>query len=300
MKELIMTYGLPGSGKDFYATELMRKHPGKYKRVNKDHLRQMLDASVYDPENEKLISNVRNTLVKKFLSRGFSVIVSDTNFPFGGKSFTQLCDIAKLVGDVTLIEKFIDTPLKICKEQNEKRVNKVPEAIIDNMFKKHIYMKPYTCRSIYFEPVKFDYSYISTPNDAIIIDVDGTIAFMSDRTPFEYNKILNDIPNEKLINLISSFINENINVKTIVVSGREDCCKKETIEFLNYYGLYVDEIYMRETGDSRTDEVIKEEIYNKYIKNKYNIKYVFDDRNKVVDMWRRNGLFTLQVSDGDF
>ena len=27
---------------------------------------------------------------------------------------------------------------------------------------------------------------------------------------------------------------------------------------------------------------------------------VFDDRNQVVDMWRKNGLTTFQVADGDF
>ena len=45
---------------------------------------------------------------------------------------------------------------------------------------------------------------------------------------------------------------------------------------------------------------IKKEIYDTYIKDKYYIATVFDDRNKVVDMWRKEGLLCCQVAEGDF
>ena len=32
----------------------------------------------------------------------------------------------------------------------------------------------------------------------------------------------------------------------------------------------------------------------------YNVKFVLDDRNRVVEMWRSLGLTCLQVADGDF
>jgi hypothetical protein len=52
---------------------------------------------------------------------------------------------------------------------------------------------------------------------------------------------------------------------------------------------------MRKTDDNRCDSIVKEEIYNEYIKDKYNVLAVFDDRDRVVDMWRRIGLPTYQV-----
>ena len=57
---------------------------------------------------------------------------------------------------------------------------------------------------------------------------------------------------------------------------------------------------MRLADDNRKDSIIKEEIYNKVIKPRYNIKLVLDDRNQVVDMWRDIGLPCFQVAPGDF
>ena len=42
------------------------------------------------------------------------------------------------------------------------------------------------------------------------------------------------------------------------------------------------------------------ELYEKYIKDSYNVLCVFDDRQKVVDMWREEGLLCCQVYYGDF
>lgn len=41
---------------------------------------------------------------------------------------------------------------------------------------------------------------------------------------------------------------------------------------------------MRKTGDSRKDFLIKKEIYENELKDKYNILAIFDDRQQVVDM----------------
>ena len=58
---------------------------------------------------------------------------------------------------------------------------------------------------------------------------------------------------------------------------------------------------MRETADFRSDSIIKHEIYQLCIKGKYDVQFVLDDRQKVVDMWRNAiGLTTLQVAEGNF
>ena len=61
-----------------------------------------------------------------------------------------------------------------------------------------------------------------------------------------------------------------------------------------------DELFMRPTGDTRKDSILKKEIYDNHIKGKYNVKYVLDDRDSVVEMWREQGLTCLQVAPGDF
>ena len=59
-------------------------------------------------------------------------------------------------------------------------------------------------------------------------------------------------------------------------------------------------VYMRDKNDSRKDTIIKHEIYENYIKNKFNVRVIYDDRNSVVDMWRSLGLKCFQVQEGDF
>ena len=53
---------------------------------------------------------------------------------------------------------------------------------------------------------------------------------------------------------------------------------------------------MRSSGDFRKDTIIKEELYNKHILNKYNILCVFDDRKSVVEMWKKLGLYVFDCN----
>jgi hypothetical protein len=86
----------------------------------------------------------------------------------------------------------------------------------------------------------------------------------------------------------------------IIVSGRDDTFKDITLKWLTDNGVFVNEIHMRQAGDKREDSIIKQELFEAHIKDKYNVVFVLDDRNRVVDMWRRNGLKCLQVAEGDF
>jgi predicted kinase len=319
MKEIIVTYGVPGSGKDYWAKELMRKYPKKYKRINKDDLRQMFEFTEFSFENEKFVIDARDALVKKSLSRGYSVIVSDTNFPFEGKHYKRMCEIAQSIGDVSVIQKFMDVPLKVCKERNAERSRVVPEEVIDRMYTKHVVNKKCDFETVYFPPVEQSY-FIDTADSrqfdleesieyitnfktpCIIVDMDGTLSKMNGRNAYDFSKVLDDKLNNNLKNILHSLKEyfKILSVKLIVVSGRDDSCMEDTKLWLTSNNVEFDDIFMRKTGDTRKDSVVKEEIYNNNIKGKYKVLAVFDDRDQVVEMWRRVGLFTLQVAEGDF
>jgi hypothetical protein len=50
-------------------------------------------------------------------------------------------------------------------------------------------------------------------------------------------------------------------------------------------------LYMRKAGDYRSDDIVKEEILDTQFKDKINnILCVFDDRPRVIRMWRRRGI----------
>lgn len=85
-----------------------------------------------------------------------------------------------------------------------------------------------------------------------------------------------------------------------MLSGREDSCFNQTKDWLEFYEIPYDRLLMRSDGDNRKDDIIKKEIFDKYIKDKLNVHFVLDDRNFVIKMWRSMGIPTLQVNYGDF
>ena len=57
---------------------------------------------------------------------------------------------------------------------------------------------------------------------------------------------------------------------------------------------------MRATGDNRNDAIVKNEIFDTYIRDKWNVVCVLDDRDRVVKRWRELGLACFQVNYGAF
>ena len=130
----------------------------------------------------------------------------------------------------------------------------------------------------------------------IIVDIDGTIASRGERDPYCWEDVINDEPIKPIIGLIMQLEQWH---DLIFVSGRKDLCRNDTIMWLNEYGFDDFELHMRRADDCRSDEIVKKEIYEKHIYPR-EVRWVFDDRNKVVKMWRELGLTCLQVADGDF
>ena len=60
------------------------------------------------------------------------------------------------------------------------------------------------------------------------------------------------------------------------------------------------DLFMRPADVYNRDDEIKYQIYHDFIKDEYEVLFVLDDRNQVVDMWRNIGLPCFQVAPGDF
>jgi len=74
--------------------------------------------------------------------------------------------------------------------------------------------------------------------------------------------------------------------------------RKETMDWFKKHCIYVPEIRMRNEGDYTPDHELKRKWL--YEIGKENVICVFDDRDRVVNMWRKEGLLCCQVSRGDF
>ena len=153
---------------------------------------------------------------------------------------------------------------------------------------------------------------------AVIVDIDGTIADLTHRLDFiekgtkdgsagkDYPAFLDacvdDEPIEEMIRLVNTI--HMAGCAILFVTGRSDRIVDQTWRWLGNHGInmysYNVHLFMRKDGDYRADAIIKAEIYEDQIRDKFNVQLVFEDRNSVVKMWRDKGLICLQPQNGDF
>lgn len=138
---------------------------------------------------------------------------------------------------------------------------------------------------------------------AIIVDIDGTLAHLNNRSPYDPSRYLTDTVDEVVRDLTWMYKNEGY--KIIVCSGRDSTYREVTKQWLRDNKIVFDALFMRDPllvhkGRKLDDAIIKELLYKEHIELFFDVKVVLDDRNRVVAMWRRNGLKVLQVADGDF
>lgn len=133
----------------------------------------------------------------------------------------------------------------------------------------------------------------------IVCDIDGTIANLWERSPYDITKVLEDKPHWDMINLLTQL---SPNYKLIFVSGRSDECRNETEKWLatNFWMRIEDIIlFMRKEWDNRKDSIVKYEILQEITKEYY-VQYIFDDRDQVVQMAREAWFRVLQVANWSF
>jgi len=138
---------------------------------------------------------------------------------------------------------------------------------------------------------------------AVIVDIDGTLAKINGRSPYEWGKVDTDLPNEPVVELVKLL--SKVGKVIVFLSGRDGSCAGKTIVWINQHlGLTYHKdwfLFMRTPNDNRKDAVIKKELFEQNILNRWYIDFVLDDRNQVVDLWRKEiGLPCFQVDYGDF
>jgi hypothetical protein len=141
---------------------------------------------------------------------------------------------------------------------------------------------------------------VPTLPNAIICDIDGTLAHMTNRGPYDTSKYMYDTKDDFVHSLFATLCDE-YRATRIIVSGRSEDFRAVTEQWLEHHGITYKHLYMRPSGDRQNDRIIKRELYEKYIQPHYTVVCCIDDRNRVVDMWRNElNLRCLQVADGDF
>lgn len=134
---------------------------------------------------------------------------------------------------------------------------------------------------------------------AIICDLDGTLALICGRSPYDATHCYNDTLNRPVANLLKNY--KKLGFTILLLSGREEKFRAPTLQFLTSHEIVFDKLLMRRTSDNRKDNIIKRELFDRDIKDRYFIEFVLDDRDQVVEMWRHDlQLPCFQVYYGNF
>lgn len=303
--------GLPASGKSTFAENWVKEEDDRF-RVNKDAIRQMIACVDFDPKIENVVHDLFLQQVRVLLSRGKSVVADNTHLT--KKSINELHNLAKSVGNVEVIEKWVPTSYEDCVRRNVCRERQVPLDVIRSMEQ----IRDPFCDdvvTIYGHSRLTENCYVADKGlpKAIIVDLDGTLALVGDRSPYDTSLCERDTPNEPIIELVKSMYANGYNI--VFLTGRESRFEEQTRRFIDshvceYPNTLVKnpelrpikyELLMRETDDRRKDYVVKQETFANKIAPRYNVRFWVDDRPTVCRMVRNSlGLTCLQVDDVEF
>jgi len=299
--QILILIGAPGSGKSTFARYFLRTEEN-WMRLCRDDFRTMQFASGnLQNQDESLIADMIDSAIEILLLNQKNVLLDATHcrkdyIDHYIERFNHLADISF---------KLFDLDVATLVERCEKRFQNTGKLISLSTIKKFAEELEALKETFDFAPrPKINRQNLVTDQDAglpkaIICDLDGTLAFMRDRDPYNATHCDEDDLNASVANVLRNFHANGYQI--LLVSGREERFSEPTVRFLEKHSISYHQLWMRKTGDFRKDATIKKEIFDAEIAGKYFIEFVLDDRNQVVDMWRKElQLPCFQVNYGNF
>lgn len=287
-QKILMMKGLPASWKSTFTVDFIKKNQS-FIRINNDDLRKSINGWVFTKAHETMITAIRRNLIELYLWQGYSIIVDNTNLnPIHEE---ELRDIAS-AWLIDLEIKDMNVDVETCVARDKLRwEDKVGEKVIRDMSNKWNY-NPAPPRE--FDIIKQD---VSLPK-AFVFDIDGTLAYMNGRNPYDFSRVHEDGVHEDVRTMLLNLIPSGYRI--FIVSWRGEECSKETMKWLDDNDIPYTDLFMRKEGDKRKDTIIKYEILKNDITPNYYIQWIFDDRDCVVKMAREAGFRVYQVNYGNF
>lgn len=297
MASLTILRGVSGSGKSTWAKSMALRGSVV---VSRDALREQLFGSAgqdyYELDNlaerEELITKAEHFIIRSALSDGYNVISDNTNLV--PKFVKSLATIANDVGaDVEILP--FSVSLELAMDNQRLRQESGGRFVPENVVKRQLNIMHRTPSIELPEPLHIE-PYVPQPNSrrAYIFDIDGTLAHMAGRSPYDMTRVGEDSPDMAVVDVLGQIIPTR---DVILLSGRSEDARIATEEWLDEHRIVYDELFMRASGDNRPDEIIKLELFNAHIRNHFDVMGVFDDRPKVCRMWRKLGIKVFQVGD---
>lgn len=286
---IIFTRGVSASGKSTWAYNEILWYAAQgieVTELNRDTVRwELMQARGVDPcwanwnwKHERLVTEILEERAQDAIIIGRNIIDSNTNLNVG--RLDEAISSYVEAGYEASIKGF-DVTWDMAIRRDNARANGVGYSVLAKQFEQ-----------LYHQPLLHN----DGPT-AVMIDLDGTIADMAGiRRPYEWHRVGEDTVHEEVADVVFGLIGRGY--YPIFVSGRDGVCRPDTIAWIrDQLGIERFRLYMRPASDTRSDETVKEEIFNDFIRDDFNVKLVIDDRPRVCRMWRRLGLKVMQVGN---
>ncbi len=315
MQHLIIMVGVSGSGKSTWARQFVLNNP-TYVRLGRDELRRsVLPVSLgefwrdWDAGRrnriERLVSDLEKAGLLAALDKGWNVVLDNTHL-----RQRYINDVLKVVANRSVTVRFqvVDVSLDEAIRRDRDRPDVVGESVIREQMNRFLVLKKqFDLEQEFMFPAPIIRAELSVQHPdlprCIIVDIDGTVALMHNRFPFEWHKVGQDKPNGPVLSVVRAM--RAAGCAIIFLSGRDAVCRPETIGWLAEHLSWQEgsdyQLFMRPVGDSRKDAIVKRELFEAHIQDQYAVELVLDDRDQVVALWRNDlGLTCLQVDYGNF
>ena len=299
VKKIILTRGIPGSGKSTWAKAWVAESPETRIRLNWDDMRNML-GPYWVPSREHINKVMLWCAVNTaaYCDKPYDMVIDNMNLNPKEVKFwknivgTQNGDPDGYQYEIEFKDFFI--PLEECIRRDAMRPNPIGEKVIRETWKRYKHFIQTTEVEKYVDNLR---KYTGKPK-CIVIDMDSTMCFNTTKRPWfgegAAEGMINDVPNTGMCDMIRK-LQEDFTI--VVATGRDTTQEAVTKEWLAKQGINADEFYFRTNKDYRKGVVVKKEQIEAILE-KYDIVAIFDDCEPIVDMYREMGLTVLQPNKG--
>lgn len=324
---LVILVGVSGSGKSTFAL----KHFNPFSICSSDACREEIvfggppkdvPPADYWPQMQAVSKQAFEKMHRQldyFLSTNTLTVADATSLRASAR--LGLEQLAIKNNHAPVIYLVFDFPLQLCIDRDASRRYPVGEAVVQKQFTQLQHaigdlkklsnatiITQENCDQLQIELVKSSMNVQSAPvpapvvKNTIVVDLDGTLANIQHRLHFLrteppnwdafYEACDKDLPKPWCVELIKSM--KAAGYRVILVSARTNKVLEKTRQWLKEIGLFdlVELTLVRDGKDNTPDQILKKSWLDAF--GKEQILFVVDDRQRVVDMWRENGLTCLQ------
>jgi predicted kinase len=254
-------------------------------------------------ENE--VTSIQKDVIFDSAKIGLNIIISDTNL-----NKDRLKKMTEMLQELEYNVQYVicNPPFDTLVSRDSERTNGVGISTIREQF---IRMTELLTEEWVRENTKYIQEFNSVqpykkhdskkPNkpSAVIFDIDGTVAHMSNRSPYEWAKVKEDKVDTMMKIMIDGISRSGTYI--IFMSGRDGVCYEDTLSWINEQFPYLKEdnhvLFMREQDSRAKDSIVKYNLFMEHVNDQYNVEAVFDDRPQVVRMWNEIGLKVWSTGD---